>query len=320
MRNWIFHHRWPMAGALVLVALLVIVGGIAAQSSVPHAVMEGEDCLSCHQAGVAGAPRLAWDHLGRSNQDCLQCHDLSGAPASEITHPVIGREDCLSCHGEGVGTTSKLAGNHVDYTNDECALCHFPSAVAAAESTATQERPHIVIGGNACVSCHPLSFVEWDLDMDCGAVCHTMQPYVDSLQDANLSAHAHAQEELVCLDCHEPAVLEQVHEGATDPNITELKERKFPKEFCFDCHVANEHTSYEEIIERTEDYTAAGGEEVNPHAITVDPANPNDPHDSGEGEIECSKCHKMHKESPDIKYCYATCHHERTFEKCSPCH
>lgn len=317
MRNWIFHHRWPMAGALVLVALLVIVGGIAAQPPVPHAVMEGEDCLSCHQAGVAGAPRLAWDHLGRSNQDCLQCHDLSGAPASEITHPVIGREDCLSCHRGGVGTTSKLAGNHVDYTNDECDLCHFPSAVAAApvpsESTATQERPHIVIGGNACVSCHQLSFVEWDLDMDCGAVCHTMQPHVDSLQDANLSAYAHAQQGLVCLDCHEAEVLEQVHEGANDPNITELKGRKFPDEFCFDCHVANEHTSYEEIIERTEDYNTARGEEVNPH----------DPHAGVEGsdqeQFECSRCHRMHKESRGINYCYG-CHHEGNFENCNVCH
>jgi formate-dependent nitrite reductase cytochrome c552 subunit len=139
-----------------------------------------------------------------------------------------------------------------------------------------------------------------------------MQPYVDSLQDANLSAYAHAQEELVCLDCHEPAVLEQVHEGAPDPNITELKERRFPNEFCLDCHVPNEHTSYEEIIERTEDYTV-NDEKVNPH----------DPHadleEMDQDQFECRYCHKIHKESRGINYCY-TCHHEGTFENCNVCH
>ncbi len=204
MKNWIFHHRWLLAGALLLVALLAIVGTIAAQPPVPHAVMEGEDCLGCHQAGVAGAPRLAWDHLGRNNEDCARCHEISGAPAGEITHPVVGREDCLSCHREGVGATPKLTGNHVDYTNDECDLCHFPSAIAVVEEptpvpveptpepvepTPTPETPHIPTGENACVSCHQLIFTDEEHALFTG------QP----MGDAEAGAILYAQ---VCASCH----------------------------------------------------------------------------------------------------------------------
>ena len=116
----IVRYRWPIATTLVLVAFLAVVGTIAAQPPVPHAVMPGEDCLSCHQSGVAGAPRVAWDHLGRNNEDCARCHQVSGAPAGAIPHPVTSREHCLSCHLEGVGNTPRLTGNHVDYANDQC--------------------------------------------------------------------------------------------------------------------------------------------------------------------------------------------------------
>jgi hypothetical protein len=146
--------------------------------------------------------------------------------------------------------------------------------------------------------------------MDC-ATCHVMASYTESLQDANLSASTHAQEGLVCLDCHEQAVLEQVHKEAK-AGVTRLKPRKFSNELCFDCHVDNEHTSYQEIIERTKDYTV-DGEKINPH----------DPHagleEIEQEQLECRRCHKMHKESPGIEYCYG-CHHERNFENCSECH
>jgi hypothetical protein len=144
--------------------------------------------------------------------------------------------------------------------------------------------------------------------MDC-ATCHVTVSYSESLQDANLLAYAHAQKGLVCLDCHDQAVLQQVHEGV-GTGTTTSKEAKFPNEFCFGCHLPNEHTSYEEIIERTKEYT-------------VDDAmiNPHDPHAGVEGmeQLECSGCHKMHKESALIKGCYG-CHHAGTFANCSTCH
>ncbi len=138
----------------------------------------------------------------------------------------------------------------------------------------------------------------WGPEMDC-TTCHVMTSYVGSLQDATLLAYAHAQEGLACLDCHELAVLEQIHEGA-NPDTTELKERKFPMDSCFACH-----TSYPALIELTEDYIAPEGEKVNPHH-------------SHRGEVECYHCHNVHRESPGINYCYS-CHHERVLE-CYTCH
>jgi hypothetical protein len=135
-----------------------------------------------------------------------------------------------------------------------------------------------------------------------------MVPYIDSLADTSLLAYVHAQEGLECLDCHEVEGLKQVHEEAVPGKP--IKALRVKMDVCFDCHVANEHTSYEQVIGRTTDYVI-DGQNINPH----------DPHpDTAEvGEIECYTCHKMHKESPLIDGCYS-CHHERTFESCSKCH
>jgi mono/diheme cytochrome c family protein len=195
MGHWIFRYRWPMAVTLIVVVLLVAAGTILAQPPVPHAVMEGDDCLSCHQAGVGGAPRLAWDHLGRNNEDCARCHEVSGAPAGEIPHPLVGRDDCLSCHRQGVGTTPMLGGSHVDYTNEECGQCHFPSA-AAAESTPIPTEPapipevgHIPTGESSCVACHRLIFTDEEHALFTG------QPIGDAQAGAVLFAQ-------VCASCH----------------------------------------------------------------------------------------------------------------------
>jgi cytochrome c553 len=187
-----FRYHWPLVMTLALTTLLVTVGTIAAQPPVPHAVMPGDDCLSCHQAGVAGAPKVAWDHLGRNNEDCARCHKVSGSPAGEIPHPVVGREDCLACHVEGVGNTPKLAGNHVDYANEECDQCHFPSA-AAFEPTpiptpSPEERPAHA-SAESCVSCHQLIFADEEHALFTG------QPIGDSQAGAELFAQ-------LCAGCH----------------------------------------------------------------------------------------------------------------------
>jgi len=182
--------------ALSLAALLAAAGIIAAQPPIPHAVMEGEDCLSCHQSGVAGAPRVAWDHLGRSNEDCRHCHEATGASAGEIPHPIFGRDDCLSCHREGVGDTPVLSGSHVYYGNDQCSGCHAVSA-AAAEPTPIptpippppheegEELPTV----EACARCHQLIFADEQ------HVLFTGQPMGDADQGREIYAQS-------CAPCH----------------------------------------------------------------------------------------------------------------------
>jgi hypothetical protein len=102
--------------------------------------------------------------------------------------------------------------------------------------------------------------------------------------------------------------VEQVHEEAVPGK--RIVGKTVDMEFCFDCHLDNEHTSYEEVMGRTEGYIIEDLE-VNPH----------DPHPNPETvkPIECANCHQMHEESPLITACYS-CHHSGTLENCSVCH
>jgi mono/diheme cytochrome c family protein len=193
MRNWTRRYRRPLVVVLTLAFLLAIVGIIGAQPPIPHAVMEGDDCLSCHQSGAAGAPRVAWDHLGRSNDDCTHCHQVTNLLAQEIPHPIFGRDDCLACHLTGVGSTPRISGNHVDYTNEQCQECHMLSAAAAEATpiptvTPTQE-PAAPAGAAACASCHQLIFADEQ------HMVFTGQP----IGDAEVGAELYAE---LCARCH----------------------------------------------------------------------------------------------------------------------
>jgi hypothetical protein len=146
------------------------------------------------------------------------------------------------------------------------------------------------------------------------AVCHVMEPYLQSWESPSspaLMAHEHALEGVACLDCHEPTLEQQVDELIAymkNDFETPLTRRNFPMDTCFNCHLPNEHTSYQEIANRTEDYEI-DGELINPHDTHLD-------------REECYRCHRMHRESLGINYCYS-CHHERTLaDDCmeSGCH
>jgi hypothetical protein len=145
------------------------------------------------------------------------------------------------------------------------------------------------------------------------AVCHIMEPYLETWQESDYQVGLHAEADLECLDCHEPTIGEQVTEVAkfvTGQYEDPLATRRFPEEFCLRCH---EHGSVAELIERTKDYT-----------ILNEPHNPHDPHPGKDESVvkhfECWTCHKMHRNSPGTEYCFTVCHHERTFEVCSNCH
>jgi len=161
------------------------------------------------------------------------------------------------------------------------------------------------------------------------ATCHLMEPYLESWLSPPLLAHAHAEESVACLDCHEPTIKQQVQElivTVRQDYENPLKERDFPKAECFKCH---EHGSYAQIAELTADYTV-NGEQVNPHAHEIDAQAPEpeaytggpedpDPHNTEKGELECDECHKVHRESPGLSVCY-DCHHDALFLDCSVCH
>jgi mono/diheme cytochrome c family protein len=93
-----------------------------------------------------------------------------------------------------------------------------------------------------------------------------------------------------------------------------------PKDVCLGCH-----GPYDKLAGAPANYVASSEEKINPHAYV--------PHTSKEAKAipECTNCHKPHGASPkpeeivalpkpDVQWCYVTCHHQNTFERCKNCH
>ena len=264
---------------------------------------QGVACLDCHEPTlqqqmdelvmyVQGDFTVPLEEREFPVEFCFDCHEANEHTGyEEVIQRTAGLEinphdshlgemDCATCH--------RMHNPSEDY----CAQCHEPVATGAGWTTELTTSAEVQV---------------WAPDMDCTA-CHVMDPYFDSLQDTDLLAYAHSEEGLACLDCHEVEALEQVHEEAVPG--TRIKGRKVENEFCFDCHLANEHTSYDQVIERTKD-SILENQEINPH----------DPHAGVEGmeQIECYRCHQMHEESPLVRGCYTGCHHSG-LQSCNNCH
>ena len=271
-----------------------------------HAV-EDVTCLDCHEPTtqqqvdelvvyMQGDFEVPLDERQFGTEFCFDCHEPNEHTSyEEVIQLTAGLE--LNPHDSHLGEM-ECATCHKTHrpSEDYCAQCHGPVATGPGWTTEVTTTAEVQV---------------WAPDMDCTA-CHVMDSHFDSLQDTNLLAYAHAQEGLVCLDCHEAEAVEQVHNEAVAGKP--IRAREFEMQVCFECHVPNEHTSYEDVIERTTDYVT-DGENINPH--DPHPGLESSKHDLG--AYECSTCHEMHEESLLIEGCY-TCHHRRTFENCNECH
>ncbi len=261
------------------------------------------DCAVCHVMdpyveSLDNPDLLGYAHA-QEGADCLDCHDdleelqrvhEEAVPGEPVTALSVENEFCLDCH---------LANEHT-------------SVEQVIERTETlNPNPHdAVLGDVDCATCHKIhepSMIAWSPDTDC-ALCH-LDPQVESLEDSNLLAYTHAQEGLECLDCHtDIEALEETHAGAVAG--ARVPDLRVEMQFCFDCHVANEHTSYEQVIGLTAEYVI-DDENINPH----------EPHPGSEevGQIECYYCHTNHEESPLLNGCYG-CHHQGGLVSCLTCH
>lgn len=117
------------------------------------------------------------------------------------------------------------------------------------------------------------------------ATCHIIRPYYQSWSEGELLASKHRQAGVTCQDCHKSSYVDKVKEGTkyiTGQYSTPLPGLKVSQQECLRCH-----GSYEKVAALTAKM------EPNPHE---------NPHF---GNLECSSCHKMHKESK--VYC-AQCH------------
>ncbi|MDR1961095.1 MAG: cytochrome c3 family protein [Gracilibacteraceae bacterium] len=136
-------------------------------------------------------------------------------------------------------------------------------------------------------------------------LCHNMQGYYDSFTysqtdekteqtyDLLAKRHADSEDQLVCHDCHEASLAVQIDEGIkfiTGNYLDPLDTRDFGDQFCLDCH------DFEEVKEITRERFLD---------VSAPPYNVANPHDSHNGELECSTCHRMH--AKQTLFC-AQCH------------
>ncbi|MDR0433668.1 MAG: cytochrome c3 family protein [Gracilibacteraceae bacterium] len=126
-------------------------------------------------------------------------------------------------------------------------------------------------------------------------LCHNMQKYYDSFSfsqtdekngenyDLLAKRHADSADALVCHDCHEASLSVQLSEGVkfiTGNYLDPLERRDFGDQFCLDCH------DFEEVKQITRERFAE---------VSGPPYNVANPHDSHNGELDCSVCHRMHQ-------------------------
>jgi hypothetical protein len=106
---------------------------------------------------------------------------------------------------------------------------------------------------------------------------------------------------------------------AADPASQEAKQpaNKMNKDTCLACH-----GPYDKLIEASVPFKTPENETVVPHRYV--------PHAEKKDIPECTECHTPHKVPledvstvvipKDLKWCYATCHHQNNFQACSGCH
>jgi len=274
-------------------------------------------CVTCHR-GIPDAEDVEAAHTNVIADpsidlmaDCLYCHhdlpneypdDLLIAPHSQVINGLAQDLACSDCHGSVGHGYDPVTGKKI-ISMAACLDCH--------------EERKLKVQLENCEACHT-EIPPWSPEVAC-STCHSLKSYTyeQSLENSKLLAYPHAQEGLTCLDCHEQAALEQTHVGVAPGN--KVPPLKVEDNFCLGCHVENEHSSYEQVAERTKDYVAPSGEQVNPHTVTVDRSNMKAPHDTGKGQVKCYECHQMHEKSKGIDYCY-DCHHVGNFRPCSSCH
>ena len=121
------------------------------------------------------------------------------------------------------------------------------------------------------------------------ATCHQeyQETYVDA--DAGLEDNFHHQQGVSCQACHTRSLGESVVEAAnfiTGNYYYPFTETELSMEKCFQCHV-----SYQDVIDNTRD--------------TFEEEFGRNPHDSHNGELNCGKCHNMHRNS--VLFC-SKCH------------
>ena len=176
----------------------------------------------------------------------------------------------------------------------DCATCHSAEAATTTEAS-LGAGVHATTAGTDCATCHSAEAA--------------------TTSEASLGAGVHATAAGTdCATCHsDEAALATVHQGADATGAMPQKLRKTTVE-AQTCQAAGCHDlSAEELGALTADITDltdSKGTTVNPHEVMGLTA--------GHGDIACSDCHGMHRETVAADTCVG-CHHAGVYE-CNTCH
>lgn len=140
----------------------------------------------------------------------------------------------------------------------------------------------------------------WGPNKDC-ALCHELE--ARSITRNRLLAYQHVEAGETCGTCHDASNLDLKHKNVIEEKAVRVPVKKYPQAFCFNCH-----GSYKEIVQLTQDSKVC----------TDKKGNVANPHDTHLGQADCYHCHRIHRVSSGVRYCY-TCHHAGVFE-CGTCH
>ena len=154
----------PSAGATPAPTL------VGTTRTIPHTLEGREQCLTCHQTGVGGAPRVPANHAGRTNDQCRTCHQPRViAPEivpTRVPHvPSVGkRSGCADCHLQLGGRSAEIAKQHIASIHAErgvdCVDCHGgdPTKITKAEAMSRVSGyvgvPKVQDVPALCASCH----------------------------------------------------------------------------------------------------------------------------------------------------------------------
>jgi predicted CXXCH cytochrome family protein len=119
-----------------------------------------------------------------------------------------------------------------------------------------------------------------------------------------------------------PTAVKTATAGASQPTTSgAIPAGAGSTEMCLSCH-----GPFEKVFKASAGYKFYDGSIVNPHnTVELKASNP---HASGTGIVECTKCHTPHPQplasvkdvaSADLNYCFG-CHHQGVFTPCIKCH
>ncbi len=156
--------------------------------AIPHTLEGRDQCLTCHQAGVGGAPKVPADHAGRTNDQCRTCHQ----PA--VVAPVIiptripyvaapqNQNTCIDCHTALGGKDADIVKQHQSSIHAArgvtCTDCHGGDA-----SKTTKEQAMAPSAG----------FVGTPKTQDIPALCGSCHARVDLMRQYDIPTDQYAQ-------------------------------------------------------------------------------------------------------------------------------